>query len=57
MLPTRCKPGRAIALLLRLAMRAVELQMQEPRVGALTPVQAFGSSFALLVRGTRIQEI
>jgi short subunit dehydrogenase-like uncharacterized protein len=39
------------------ALRAVELQMQEPRVGALTPVQAFGSSFALLVPGTRIQEI
>jgi short subunit dehydrogenase-like uncharacterized protein len=39
------------------AVRAVELQMQEPRVGALTPVQAFGSSFALLVPGTRIQEI
>ena len=39
------------------AVRAVELQMQEPRVGALTPVQAFGSSFALLVPGRRIQEI
>jgi len=39
------------------AVRAVELQMQEPRVGALTPVQAFGASFALLVPGTRIQEL
>jgi short subunit dehydrogenase-like uncharacterized protein len=39
------------------ALRAVELQMQEPRVGALTPVQAFGASFALLVPGTRIQEL
>jgi hypothetical protein len=35
----------------------VELQMQEPRVGALTPAQAFGASFALLVPGTRIQEL
>jgi short subunit dehydrogenase-like uncharacterized protein len=39
------------------AVRAVELQLQSPRVGALTPVQAFGSGFALLVPGTRIQEM
>ena len=39
------------------SVRAVELQMQEPRVGALTPVQAFGAGFALLVPGTRIQEL
>jgi short subunit dehydrogenase-like uncharacterized protein len=38
------------------AARALELQLQEPRLGALTPVQAFGSGFALLVPGTRIQE-
>jgi short subunit dehydrogenase-like uncharacterized protein len=39
------------------AVRAVELQMQQARVGALTPVQAFGADFALLVPGTRIQEL
>jgi short subunit dehydrogenase-like uncharacterized protein len=39
------------------AVRAVELQQREPRVGALTPVQAFGSDFALLVPGTHIQPI
>lgn len=39
------------------AVRALELQLQEPRVGALTPVQAFGASFALLVPGTSIQEL
>jgi len=39
------------------AVRAVELQLHEPRVGALTPVQAFGAEFALLVPGTRIQEL
>jgi short subunit dehydrogenase-like uncharacterized protein len=39
------------------AVRALELQLQEPRVGALTPVQAFGADFALLVPGTRIQEL
>jgi hypothetical protein len=35
----------------------VELQLQEPRVGALTPVQAFGAAFALQVPGTWIQEL
>jgi saccharopine dehydrogenase (NAD+, L-lysine-forming) len=39
------------------AVRAVELQLHEPRVGALTPVQAFGADFALRVPGTRIQEL
>jgi short subunit dehydrogenase-like uncharacterized protein len=39
------------------AVRAIELQLQRPRVGALTPVQAFGADFALLVPGTRIQEL
>jgi short subunit dehydrogenase-like uncharacterized protein len=39
------------------AVRAVELQLHEPRVGALTPVQAFGAEFALRVPGTRIQEL
>ena len=39
------------------AVRALEMQLQEPRVGALTPVQAFGASFALLVPGTSIQEL
>jgi short subunit dehydrogenase-like uncharacterized protein len=36
------------------AVRAVELQLQTPRLGALTPVQAFGADFALLVPDTRI---
>jgi short subunit dehydrogenase-like uncharacterized protein len=39
------------------AMRAMELQWHEPRIGALTPVQAFGAEFALLVPGTHIQEL
>jgi short subunit dehydrogenase-like uncharacterized protein len=39
------------------AVRALELQLHEPRIGALTPVQAFGAEFALLVPGTRIQEL
>lgn len=39
------------------AVRALELQQREPRVGALTPVQAFGSDFALRVPGTRIEEM
>lgn len=38
------------------AVRALELQLREPRVGAFTPVEAFGSGFALLVPGTRIEE-
>jgi short subunit dehydrogenase-like uncharacterized protein len=39
------------------AVRALELQLNEPRVGALTPAQAFGPRFALLVPGTRIHEL
>ena len=39
------------------AVRALELQLHEPRLGALTPVQAFGAGFAALVPGTRIQEL
>jgi len=39
------------------AVSALELQLQEPRVGALTPVQAFGAGLALRVPGTRIQEL
>ena len=39
------------------AVRALELQLQAPRIGALTPAQAFGANFALLVPGTRIQEL
>jgi len=39
------------------AVRALELQLKAPRIGALTPVQAFGANFALLVPGTRIQEL
>jgi len=37
------------------AMRSIELQLREPRAGALTPAQAFGADFALLVPGTRIR--
>ena len=39
------------------AMGAVELQLHEPRLGALTPVQAFGPDFALRVPGTRIEDL
>lgn len=39
------------------AVRAVESLLDTPRVGALTPVQAFGADFALDVPGTRIQEL
>ena len=39
------------------AVRALELQLHEPRVGALTPVQAFGAGFASLIPDTRIQEL
>jgi len=39
------------------AVCALELQLHEPRLGALTPVQAFGADFALLVTGTRLQEL
>jgi short subunit dehydrogenase-like uncharacterized protein len=36
---------------------AVEALLRTPRIGALTPVQAFGADFALGVPGTHIQEI
>jgi short subunit dehydrogenase-like uncharacterized protein len=39
------------------AVRAVEALLEMPRVGALSPVQAFGADFALGVPGTRLQEI
>ena len=39
------------------AVRAVESQLRAPQVGALTPAQAFGAGFALLVPGTRIEEL
>ena len=39
------------------ALRAVELQLRDIRIGALTPVQAFGLEPALLVPDTRIQEL
>lgn len=39
------------------AVQALEMQLREPRVGALTPVQAFGADFALRVSGTHIQEL
>jgi short subunit dehydrogenase-like uncharacterized protein len=38
-------------------VRAVESLLQTPRIGALTPVQAFGADFALSVPGTRIQQL
>jgi short subunit dehydrogenase-like uncharacterized protein len=38
------------------AVRAVESLLRTPRIGALTPVQAFGADFALGVPGTHIQE-
>lgn len=39
------------------ATEAMEQQLREPRIGALTPVQAFGADLALRVPGTRIQEL
>jgi short subunit dehydrogenase-like uncharacterized protein len=39
------------------AVQALELQLQKPRVGALTPAQAFGAEFALQVPGTRVQQL
>jgi short subunit dehydrogenase-like uncharacterized protein len=36
---------------------AVESLLHTPRIGALTPVQAFGADFALGVPGTHIQEL
>jgi short subunit dehydrogenase-like uncharacterized protein len=39
------------------AVRAVELQLSNPQVGALTPAQAFGPRFALLVPNTFVRQI
>jgi short subunit dehydrogenase-like uncharacterized protein len=39
------------------AVLAVEAQLRHPRIGALTPVQAFGPGFVDLVPDTRIQEL
>ena len=39
------------------AVRAVESLIEMPRIGALTPVQAFGADFALAIPGTRMQEL
>jgi short subunit dehydrogenase-like uncharacterized protein len=39
------------------AVRAVELQVRDHHAGALTPGQAFGTDFALLIPDTRIQEL
>lgn len=39
------------------AVRAVESLLETPRIGALTPVEAFGADFAIEVPGTRIQEL
>jgi len=39
------------------AMEAIEQQLRDPRIGALTPVQAFGADLAQRVPGTRIQEL
>jgi len=39
------------------AVHALELLLREPRIGALTPVQAFGADLALLVPGTSIREL
>ena len=35
----------------------MELQVGEPRIGALTPVQAFGADLALRVPDTSIHEL
>jgi len=49
--------GEGYGAAAHVAVRAVESQLRDPRVGALTPVQAFGAGFALLVPDTRIQEL
>ena len=51
------EPGEGYRAAAGAAVRAVELQLGAPRVGSLTPVQAFGANFALLVPDTRIQEL
>ncbi len=39
------------------AVRGLELQLSDARVGAFTPAQAFGPGFALRVPGTTIKEL
>jgi short subunit dehydrogenase-like uncharacterized protein len=39
------------------AVRGLELQLSDVRVGAFTPAQAFGAGFALRVPGTTIKEL
>jgi short subunit dehydrogenase-like uncharacterized protein len=63
----RSDDGRSAAVMLQTGegyraaaaatVRAVESLLQAPRIGALTPVQAFGADFALGMPGTQIQEI
>jgi short subunit dehydrogenase-like uncharacterized protein len=49
--------GEGYRAAVHVAVRAVESQLRDPRVGALTPVQAFGSNFASLAPDTHIQEL
>jgi short subunit dehydrogenase-like uncharacterized protein len=39
------------------AVLAMEMQLAKPRVGALTPVQAFGADYVLRVPGTQMREL
>jgi hypothetical protein len=39
------------------AVRALELPLHEPRVGVLTPVRAFGATFASIIPGTPIPQL
>ena len=49
--------GEGYRVAAHVAVNGVELQLRDPRVGALTPVQAFGADFASLVPDTHIQEL
>ena len=49
--------GSTAAAAAAAAVRAVESLLDTPRIGALTPVEAFGADFALAGPGTRIQEL
>lgn len=49
--------GEGYGAAAQVAVRAVESQLRAPRVGALTPVQAFGADLALAVPETRIEEL
>ena len=49
--------GEGYAAAAHVAVRAVETHLRDPRVGALTPIQAFRADFALLAPGTRIEEL